>query len=88
MADRVATCPFDPSHDKFVTTAHECHDWLVDCDGNFIEDRGCEQVTHEPDPDNEWTCATCGEVAVWRERLSLLEKLAAIAAKEDESATR
>ena len=53
-------CPNDPSHKTFITTAHEVHDWVVDEEGNFIEDKGCCEVAANPHPDNIWTCATCG----------------------------
>lgn len=57
-------CPKDLSHKEFITTAHEMHDWVVFGDGNFIEDLGCIQVSHQPNADNEWTCKTCGAPAV------------------------
>lgn len=57
-------CPKDDSHKHFVTVAHEMHDWLVDGDGNFIEDKGCVQVSFKPDEGNTWTCAICGTEAV------------------------
>jgi len=54
-----ATCPKNPKHKNFITTAHEVHDWVVDEEGNFIRDLGCTEVAHKPDPDNCWTCDTC-----------------------------
>jgi len=57
-------CPNNPEHNKFVTTAYEVHDWVVDGNGEFIEDRGCTDISHRPDHDNEWTCAVCGATAI------------------------
>lgn len=49
---------------RFETTATVSQDWLVDHDGNFIEERNsCSQVIHGPDNDNIWTCDRCGEQA-------------------------
>jgi hypothetical protein len=58
-------CPNDSSHDRFVTGAVVCQDWVVDGSGNFMEvfDE-CTQVFHKPSTDNEWTCADCGAVGV------------------------
>lgn len=64
---KIAVCPRDSKHTSFITTAHEAHDWLVDGHGNFIEDKGCFEVTHKPDVDNTWTCNICGEIAEWRD---------------------
>lgn len=57
------TCSKNPLHDQFVTSAHEVHDWIVDEAGNFIEDLGCREVAHKPDPDNCWFCRICGNDA-------------------------
>lgn len=58
-------CPNNPEeHTQFMTTAHEVHDWVVDPNGNFIEDKGCTEVAHKPDQDNIWTCTTCGAEAI------------------------
>lgn len=57
-------CPKNPNHKTFITTAHEVHDWLVDENGTFIEDKGCTETAHSPDPDNIWTCATCNTEAI------------------------
>jgi len=59
-----ATCPKNPKHKKFVTTAHELHEWVVDETGEFIKDVHCLEVTANPDPDNCWYCKTCHAVAV------------------------
>lgn len=50
---------------KFSTTAAVSQDWYVDPCGNFMEDAdSCSQVLYEPDNDNIWSCAACGEEAV------------------------
>lgn len=59
-----ATCPKNPKHKKFVTTAHEMHEWVVDEKGGFVKDKGWLEVTDNPDQDNVWTCYTCGAEAV------------------------
>ena len=59
-----ARCPKNPDHKKFVTSASEVHDWLVDEHGNFLEDRGCTETLHKPHADNIWECAECGYTAV------------------------
>jgi len=58
-----AVCPKDSEHQRFVTTAHEVHDWVVDSNGDFLEDLGCIEVAHSTDPDNIWTCQECGATA-------------------------
>lgn len=58
-----AVCPKDPMHDKFLTTAHVMEEWKVDNAGNFLEVVESLQTDHGPDPDNEWSCAICGEKA-------------------------
>jgi hypothetical protein len=58
-----ATCPKDPTHKEFITTAHVMEDWKVDEHGNFIEQLEVIQTDHGPDPDNNWTCAICGAEA-------------------------
>lgn len=60
-----AICPNNIEHKQFVTTAHVCQDWVVDENGNFLEEEnGCVEVTHGPDVDNIWTCKICGAEAV------------------------
>lgn len=62
-----ATCPTDPSHTTFITTAHVVEEWVVDGAGNFMEtmpaDGGALEVSHGPDPGNAWTCTACGALA-------------------------
>jgi len=59
-----ARCPKSKKHKLFTTTAHEVHDWVVDEDGEFIEDLGCSEVAADPDPGNCWTCKVCGADAI------------------------
>lgn len=60
-----AICPNNIEHKQFVTTAHVCQDWVVDENGNFLEEENsCVEVTHGPDADNIWTCKICGAEAV------------------------
>ena len=54
-----ATCPNNPEHKRFYTSAHEVHDWIVDETGEFLEDNGCTDVAHKPDPGNVWVCVVC-----------------------------
>ena len=45
----------------FEVTAHVTQDWLVDGNGDFIQEiSNCEEVTHWPDDDDVWMCARCG----------------------------
>lgn len=62
-----ATCPNNPEHNQFITTAHEVHDWIVDENGDFVKDLGCEEVAHRPNKDNNWSCLECGESAILTE---------------------
>lgn len=62
-----ATCPKNPDHKKFVTTAHVMQDWVVDENGEFLEEMNpCVEVTHFPSHENVWTCCAdgCGALAV------------------------
>ena len=59
-----ARCPKDQTHKRFVTTAHEMHDWVVDEHGEFVADLGCIQVDHGADVGNIWGCKECGSEAI------------------------
>lgn len=61
-----ARCPRSPEHKRFVTVAHIAQDWIVDENGDFIEEvtGGCEETVHGPNPDNTWTCVACGAAAI------------------------
>ena len=54
-------CPNDPAHTTFTTTAVEHHDWLVDGNGNFLEDSGCYESRLQ---DDVLVCRTCNAEAV------------------------
>ena len=58
-----ATCPANPEHQEFFTTAHVAQTWRVDAQGNFLSELSSDDVTHGPDSGNTWTCATCGKRA-------------------------
>jgi hypothetical protein len=72
-----AVCPTDPGHKKFVTIAHEAHDWVVDEAGNFLElaPNDDVQVTHGPQIGNTWTCFECGAEAKVSNYTEQLDKL-------------
>lgn len=60
MRDMPKICP-RCGNATFVVTAHVTQDWLVDADGNFVEEKqSCVEVTHAPDDGDIWTCAVCG----------------------------
>lgn len=58
-------CPTDPTHNRFIATAHVTEDWVVDSNGDFIElsTKSDCQVLHAPDEQDIWTCAFCGTEA-------------------------
>ena len=58
-----AVCPNSPHHKEFVTVVHEMHNWLVDKNGDFIEDLGFLETSADPDSGNVWTCKECGAIA-------------------------
>ena len=60
----IAVCPKNVNHKKFITTAHEVHDWIVDEKGEFVKDLGCLEISADPDSGNIWTCEVCGTEAV------------------------
>lgn len=46
---------------KFLVTAHVTQGWLVGAAGNYMSTTtACEEVTHQPDNDDIWACASCG----------------------------
>ena len=57
------SCPKSKKHKRFITTAHEMHEWVVDELGNFVKDNGCLEVTVEPEKGNCFTCNVCGSEA-------------------------
>lgn len=49
---------------EFFVTANVTQGWKVDANGNYIETTAeCEEVTHKPDNEDVWQCATCGHDA-------------------------
>lgn len=46
--------------EKFSVTGIERHDWVVDGNGEFIEDEGCYDAKRADD--TCWECMDCGEV--------------------------
>ena len=47
--------------EKFYVTAHVIQDWIVDCNGDYVETvEDCVEVTHFPKDDDIWTCKECG----------------------------
>ena len=59
-----AICTNNSDHDQFITVAHVSQEWVVDREGNFIEQYGCEgETVAKPDRGNEWTCKICGSEA-------------------------
>lgn len=55
-----AQCPNDPQHSQFHTTACVSQTWLVDKDGNFLDEVSNDDVVTGPDVNNVWTCSICG----------------------------
>ena len=59
-----ATCPKNPKHKRFITSAWVSQDWEVDAEGNYLYCvNECTEVVHRPEKSNIWTCATCGAEA-------------------------
>ena len=60
-------CLKNPEHKSFITTVHVMQEWITNENGDFnrVNSGGeCLEVTAGPDPDNIWTCYTCGAEAV------------------------
>jgi len=58
------TCPTDPEHNSFETTATVLESWEVDREGNWQTTLSALETVHGPDPDNIFTCLICDTVAV------------------------
>ena len=57
-----ATCPNNPEHNRFSTTAHVSQEWEVDRNGDFqSEIVSCLDITHYPNPQNLWICLDCAD---------------------------
>lgn len=53
---------------EFIVTAHVTQSWRVDANGDFLNSvTECDEVTHKPDDDDIWSCATCKFEAAGRE---------------------
>lgn len=59
-----ARCPNDSEHKEFVTVAHVSEDWIVDDQGNFIQNLGSIEIVAGPCKGNTWTCRKCNAEAV------------------------
>ena len=60
MSEIIAVCPNDPSHKKFITSAHVAQDWQVDEHGNWLATVETYETVAKPDRGNNWTCCICG----------------------------
>jgi len=55
------TCPRNEKHVRFSATAHVTQTWSLDTKGEFISClESCDQVTHRPSVEDEFTCLDCG----------------------------
>jgi hypothetical protein len=68
------TCPKNPKHNRFSTTAHVMQEWVVDEGGEFVRCAdSCMEVTHGPTNGNSFICVNkhkgriCGADAVVEE---------------------
>jgi hypothetical protein len=60
-----ATCSWNAEHKKFITVAHVSQDWVVDEEGNFLEQYGSEgETVASPCSGNTWACYECGATAI------------------------
>ena len=54
--------------EEFYVSAHVVQDWIVDCNGSFLDViDDCIEVAHAPDDDDIWDCVGCGYSAAGRE---------------------
>ena len=70
MINKIAVCPKDKRHKRFVTVVHVTEDWVVDEHGDFIDFAKAQypEVVAAPSPDNFWTCTVCGSEAEFVEK--------------------
>jgi hypothetical protein len=61
-------CPNDPTHKRFSASAHEVRGWIVDEDGEWIENdgQGCSMVVAGPDFYGS-CCDECGAETEFRD---------------------
>ena len=64
MAGTRHMCARCGNTEEFYTTAQVSQTWKVDGYGNFIEEISTDEIIEDPDDDNIWECAYCGEDAV------------------------
>lgn len=57
-------CRTHPENKRFMTTGIEYHDWVVDEQGNFLDDKGCFDAQRS---EGEVECCICHEAADWVE---------------------
>jgi hypothetical protein len=56
------TCPKNPDHKRFEVAAHVAQLWLVNENGEFVEQiNDCDQVTHYPASGDMFVCHDCTE---------------------------
>lgn len=67
---RKRVCP-DCGNDRFNVTGIERHTWIVDGEGNFIEDDGCYDAKLADE--TQWECTSCGAEFDGREKLQVEE---------------
>jgi len=62
------SCPNDPTHRRFSASAHEVRGWIVDENGEWIENDGedCQQVAAGPDFYGS-QCMICGAETVFED---------------------
>jgi hypothetical protein len=82
MQGEVIRCSKDPTHTRFFTSAREFHTWIVDERGDFIEDRGCDDVDSVCDDIRECAEPDCDGHGYWTLPPSVLDDLASLAPKE------
>lgn len=75
MSVEIYFCPDHPlEHLDFVATYSVMQDWLIDCDGGFLETLdSCAEVIDGPQTIN---CASCGNSARFGRPPSALEQIA------------
>lgn len=56
------TCPNDPEHDSFYTTAEVLEEWITDRHGNWQETTATIETTRAPTADSQWLCKDCQDM--------------------------
>jgi hypothetical protein len=61
MRIRCPKCYPEHTRGLYMATAHVTENWILDEDGEFIAKvEGDQEVTHQPDKEDIWTCYYCG----------------------------